>query len=293
MTISLDGELWIPVEVTMLGRGRFLEAWRKGAEQWSSYAAEPAKRGFHVTRAAQEIYRPVGLRETDLGLQYGSRAAIRSAFTAEMDRLIRQVVHRCAVAAAEHGLPRDYNRLGVAYARFGRYRQARSAFSKALSADPGYLSSRVNLANVFYLQGEYEEALSVYREALSIADDRGGGDSLRPTLLLSIARCHYQLEHYGRAQEYYVQASEADPAAAENHAYLASAGSGGHREAADTAAVPEGSDKEAREVAVDSARGSSGGTEEGAAGGSGESGRAAGSRDLRYDVTFVEEEANL
>jgi tetratricopeptide (TPR) repeat protein len=276
MTIGLDGELWVPVEVTMLGRGRFLEAWRKGAEQWNSYAGKPGKRGFHVTRAAQELYRPVGLRETDLGLQYGSRETIRSAFNAEMDRLIGQVVRRYADAAAESGRPQDYNRLGVAYARFGRYRQARSAFGKALSAASGYLSARVNLANVLYLQGEYEKALSAYRRALAVLDERGDGGSLRSTLLLSIARSHYQLESYGKAQEYYVQAADMAPAAAKEHAYLASAGPGGSIE-----------DSGAKVAATGPARDGGGGAD---SSGRAESGRAAGGRDLRYEVTFVEEE---
>ncbi|MDA3941602.1 MAG: hypothetical protein PF693_20225 [Spirochaetia bacterium] len=34
MTISIDGELWVPVEITMIGKTGFLEAWRKGVEEW-------------------------------------------------------------------------------------------------------------------------------------------------------------------------------------------------------------------------------------------------------------------
>jgi hypothetical protein len=73
LSIPYNGTLWIPVEVTLIGRRGFLEAWRQGAEEYARYEGQADKRGFHPTAAAQEVYRPVGLRETDLGLQYGSR----------------------------------------------------------------------------------------------------------------------------------------------------------------------------------------------------------------------------
>ncbi|GAH68908.1 unnamed protein product, partial [marine sediment metagenome] len=33
----LEGQLWVPVEITMIGKTGFLEAWRKGIEEWSAY----------------------------------------------------------------------------------------------------------------------------------------------------------------------------------------------------------------------------------------------------------------
>jgi len=50
MTISIDGELWVPVEITMIGKTGFLEAWRTGIEEWTRYDNEASVRAFYKTR---------------------------------------------------------------------------------------------------------------------------------------------------------------------------------------------------------------------------------------------------
>ena len=260
MTINVDGELWVPVEITMIGRTGFLEAWRKGAEEWNAYGETPKKRGFYITRNAQEIYRPVGLRETDLGLQYGEREDIIEGFNNDMDRLITQVVKEYVRAAEEGGRARDWNKLGIVYAQFMRYGQADRAFSKALRTDRNYVGAMINRANVLFLQEEYEQALNAYEEALAAIEERQQGGTARGTshlmkLLLNISRTYYQLTRYDRAQEYFARAEELDPASVEEYSYLASAGGAAGTE-----------DRE------------------------GETARAAEDRDVRWGVLFVEGE---
>ena len=50
MTINLDGEFWVPVEITMIGQTGFLEAWRKGLEEWREHEGSPEKRQLLRTR---------------------------------------------------------------------------------------------------------------------------------------------------------------------------------------------------------------------------------------------------
>ena len=35
MTLNIDGELWIPVEITLIGEADFLTAWRTGVEEYT------------------------------------------------------------------------------------------------------------------------------------------------------------------------------------------------------------------------------------------------------------------
>ena len=224
MTISLDGELWIPVEITMIGRSSFPEAWRKGSEEWNAYEVTPEKRGFYITRKAQELYRPVGLRETDLGLQYGDKESITNAFDRDMDTLIQQVVSEYRKTAEEQERARDWNKLGIAYASFLRYTQSDKAFSRALEINPEYSSALINRGNVLFLQKKYDQALNSFREALAEAENRQRtGSSGFIKLLLNISRTYYQLKEYDRAQEFFVRAERRDPEAAEEYSYLASA----------------------------------------------------------------------
>ncbi|RKX94217.1 MAG: hypothetical protein DRP59_00740 [Spirochaetes bacterium] len=69
MSLSIDGTLWVPVEITLIGTDTFLNAWRTGIDEFSVLAQNPEKRNFIRTRDAQKVFSPAGLKETDPGLQ--------------------------------------------------------------------------------------------------------------------------------------------------------------------------------------------------------------------------------
>jgi hypothetical protein len=222
MTIGLEGELWVPVEITLIGKTTFLDAWRKGIEEWSAYDASPGKRGFFLTRASQEMYRPVGLKETDLGLQYGSREAILKGFLQDRDRLLERVVQEYAQAAQQSGRKEDYNKLGIAYVQIQRYSPAEQAFRKALSLDGGYTMAQVNLGNLLFLGGQFPQALDAYRAASDQLEKKGkANDPLAMKLLINISRTYYQMERFAEAAEYFARASAVDAEKAKEYAYLA------------------------------------------------------------------------
>ena len=80
MTFDVNGELWIPVEMTMVGTSDFLSAWRKGVEEWSALANDTKDRQIYFTGTVQNVFSPVGLKEEDLGLQYGDTRKIADNF---------------------------------------------------------------------------------------------------------------------------------------------------------------------------------------------------------------------
>ena len=85
--INVDGELWGPVEITLIGKTGFLKACKKGADQWNAHEKTPENKMMYITSRAKEVYRPIGLTENDLGLQYGSGEAIAASFLKEIDTL--------------------------------------------------------------------------------------------------------------------------------------------------------------------------------------------------------------
>ena len=113
MTISQDGELWVPVEITLIGKTGFLEAWRKGMEEWTAHETPAREAGAVQTRRARSCIAPWGLKETDLGLQYGRTEAIVERFRKDLDRLIERMTADLVAAAKAQGRKKDYNRLGV------------------------------------------------------------------------------------------------------------------------------------------------------------------------------------
>ena len=227
MTIDLGGELWVPVEITLIGRENFMTAWRTGIEEFTAYGDRPEDRAITVIRKAQETYRPVMLTETDLGLQYGEELAIFKKFSGELDRLVSLVLESFENTAREKGTKGSYNQLGIAAAQFGEYTKAEQAFNTALSLDRNYLPSKINLGNVFFMKEEYQNALRLLHSVEAEYEDRGRTDSVSyHKVVLNLSRSYYELENYDLAAEYSKKLQELNPELAEQFSYLSSGESG-------------------------------------------------------------------
>lgn len=232
LTISLDGELWVPVEITMIGKSGFLDAWRKGAEEWTAYEEEPARRNFYRTAEAQLTYRPVGLKSADLGLQYGDRERIAEGFSADISAVSDDLISDYKLLAEQENRAKYWNRLGIAYARFNRYREAEKAFGRAINLNGDYLGAKVNTANLQYLRKDYPGALNSYLSALATAEEFGKQRML-PRLLLNISRTYHQLKDFEHSGEYYARTEKLSPETVEQYAYLSKSGGAGSSRASE------------------------------------------------------------
>jgi hypothetical protein len=232
MMLNIEGNLWVPVEITLLGKDDFLAAWRIGMEQYRALDDQPDLRGFYFTRKAQQTYWPVGLRETDLGLQYGSSENIVSGFESSIEKLTDVVLQSYLEAAQKSGNKRDYNRLGIVSAQFGRYEQAEKAFNTALSLDRNYLFSHINMGTLYFLKEEYQAALKSFHwaeEKLLETGKKASPNYL--TVLLNISRSYYELENYDRSSDYFEKVTSIDPEKADSFSYLGSTDAAGGRAA--------------------------------------------------------------
>jgi hypothetical protein len=222
MSLAVKGELWVPVEITLIGKTGFLEAWRKGIEEWTAHDASPEKRAFNSTRDAQELFRPVGLKEADLGLQYGSRESVQKGFLQDRDKIAERFVYEYSTLALQTGKKEDYNKFGIVSAQFLQYAAAEQAFRKALSIDPGFTGAQVNIGNLLFLRGQYPPALEAYRSAYDQVLKKALPSSASSMkLLINISRTYYQMAKYTEAQDFFAKASAMDPAKAKEYSYLA------------------------------------------------------------------------
>ena len=225
MTLSINGKLRIPVEITLIGTESFLDAWRTGIEEFRAFDNDPDNQGLYFTKKAQEIYRPVGLRETDLGLQYGSKANIATNFKNTIESLVDLIIKNYSETAAKTGNKRIYNRLGIIAAKYGRYAQAQKAFNQALSMDRNYLNPIINLGSVFFLKEEYLNALRGFHTAEERLLKTGRQKSKTYiNVLLNISKCYYELENYEKAAAYFAKASSLKPSLKKKYSYLKKAG---------------------------------------------------------------------
>ena len=220
-TLNIDGDIWVPVEITMIGSTGFANAWKVGAEEFMKYEDSPEKRGLYRTREAQDIYRPVGLKETDLGLQYGEKAVIARVVSTETTTLVNSIIDSYDQEARRKDSKSAYNQLGTICAQFGQYNRAEQAFNYALALDRNYLPSKMNLANVFFLKGQYQNALRLYHNVEQDYLTRNRTTSTAyARVLLNLARSYYELENYDKSGEYAGQLRDLNPDLLRDYSYL-------------------------------------------------------------------------
>jgi tetratricopeptide (TPR) repeat protein len=220
LLLAFEGQLWVPVEITMLGTDDFAAAWRRGAEEWNGNASQD--RSFYRTREAQQTYRPVQLQETDLGLQYGESDRMVDLFRDEKDSHIQQIIDSFSDEAQEQDNKRSYNDLGIIAAKFEKYSQAEAAFTRSISLDRNYTSPQVNLGNVYLLQERYFDAIEMYTSSEKILIDRRRKDSdLHLRIVLGLSRAYYELENYNKAIELYEYVNSINAELAAEYSYLA------------------------------------------------------------------------
>lgn len=225
MFLDVGGELWVLVEITLIGSADFLKAWNVGVTEFRKYDGDTKARGFFPVAEAQELYRPVPLRETDLGLQYGDDSALQARFAADMDRLAATILSPGADKARASGLARDWNAYGAAAAQLGALGQARSAFEQSLKIDPSNASARINMGSVLYLERKYTDALAAFEAARRSLESKGtGSKTIRANVLINLAKTHHALGNYDQAGASYRDASALSPELASRFDYLASAG---------------------------------------------------------------------
>ncbi|MBN2532640.1 MAG: hypothetical protein JXB88_07105 [Spirochaetales bacterium] len=159
MTLSSNNELWVPVEITLLGKEDFLTAWKKGIEE---YYLNSGKAHFYTTKDAHNRFRPVSLKEEDLGLQYGAAHNIINSFTKDMDKLKDAIIRYYRDTTESSGQKEDYNLLGIVCGEWDMYENAENAFMKALEIDPDYYDVQINHGVIYYSKGEYQKAVDYF-----------------------------------------------------------------------------------------------------------------------------------
>lgn len=221
-----DGTVWIPVETTLLEED-FLQAWSIGAKQWRTYFPEK-QTGFFETKDAWIKYQPVAFSVSQIELGMPQRDAVVSRVRQELDAFISREIYpreQKLLARINSGQndPRSMNKLGVLYARYGQYSEARGWFEK--SADNyAHVPALINLANIHYINGDYGRARDRYEEAIE-------QNSQSASALLGLARVEHELENFGSAREAYDRLASVSPDIAEKYSYLRSSDPGAERAA--------------------------------------------------------------
>jgi len=213
--IFLEDKTWLPVEVTELDGG-FLVAWQLGAREWREHR-ESGEAHLYPVHAAWELYPPVGLPAGGSGFDPPAPEEVLGLYNEELIAFVQQElepkVEECQRRIAASGNhPKEINTLGVLYARYGLFEEAKDEFHRVLESSE-YVPALVNLGNIYFLEEDYDSALLYFDRAHAV-------NPTSANVLLCLARTHYQLELYEKTREYYTRLKEVKPDLAGRFAYL-------------------------------------------------------------------------
>lgn len=224
------GTVYIPVETTMFGSG-FNAAWAEGARQWR-LAGTAAK--LIPVHEAWKTYEAVGFRDEAPSFAYPQAKLVLASYRGELDRFVSdeltpQVARLQDAIRREGASSKNMNRLGVLYARYGKYDEAEAAFGKIVKKDD-YLPAMLNLANLSLIKGDPKSASSWFSRALK-------KDPANKSALSGAAKTSSELGDEAAVKRYLVSLAALDPAAAAQLEGLASSAPVARAAAADEVLV--------------------------------------------------------
>jgi tetratricopeptide (TPR) repeat protein len=163
--ISHKGTLWIPVETTLINKA-FFESWTTAAEEFNQAVSDGQRVSVIELKEAWKSYGALSMSNPDKVWKIDS---LMKAVAQELTKVKTDIDvswERSIKAIEESGSksPEDQNKLGILYARSGKYSQATTIFRKLMNKtkNPQTMS---NYACAEILNGDENKALTMLNKA--------------------------------------------------------------------------------------------------------------------------------
>lgn len=201
----IDGKVWVPIEATLIAAS-FTEAWAEGARKYHLYGKQ-AKIKIMPLAQAWQTYPPVTLPPADFVVDIPSKEVLGAKIEKEWEilsvkALERQVRPYRMMLALDPTNTQAKMQIAIVYAQSGLYNRAVTELKSILAADDENLAIINNIGNIYYLQHKYNEALSMYENALNIETNAD--------IMVNISMTYYKLGDALKAKSMFAQATEAD-----------------------------------------------------------------------------------
>ena len=172
-----DGRVWIPLEATMINTS-FIEAWAEGARKYHNALASN-NLGIIDLSEAWKQYKPVTLRKASYNVDLPEEKRTRSLVAEAQKVLLAKSIDRLILPyqAMVANNPRNIDarlQIAILYARFGLHEDAEIAFDALNELAPDNSAVQTNQGNLFFLQENYDSAISKYKQATNLDDSDGG-----------------------------------------------------------------------------------------------------------------------
>lgn len=217
LLVIRDGEVWIPLEVTMVS-GSFSEAWGEGARKYYENLAGKTLTVIPLRQAWQE-YQPVTLKPAVYELKLPETEKVLAKVQREQKILLEKGLARLvepfrAIAAYDPDNGQARMQIAIIYARYGLYDKAFEEFEALLGQNPNNSAVFNNRGNIYYAKGEFDRANEAYAQAERLDPSDAG-------IKLNLALAAYQQGKMSVALKKFKQAARLNKALETEYATFA------------------------------------------------------------------------
>ena len=207
-----EGRVWIPVETTMFGF-TFADAWRNGVAEYKRLKPRQLVDEVYVQKWLQ-VYKPAALSPAQISLP--EVAALDSLLEKDLQFFDDRVDQIALSSAVSLETPEGAYDAGAAYMRVDHLEKASAMFERVLSMDPDHADALNATGVVLTRQGDFDGALTFYRESLQIAENNG--------VRMNIALTYYLKGEREKADRLFEEVVATDDSYMELFDFLASVG---------------------------------------------------------------------
>ena len=206
MYVIHEGKLWIPVEVTVVGKS-FIKAWELGASEYYKWKGK----GLNILdiHNSWNTFKPATLPSSTLRVADITSGDIEKKFPGDYMSVLKissRTKTRRYLQAIEKN-PADMEahlQMGIILAKIGDRNEAMKYFDKVLASEPKNAAALNNRGNVLMLNEKYAEAQKAYIAAnLASPDD--------PYILVNLAKSYKAVNDTKKAKAAFVKAQKLDP----------------------------------------------------------------------------------
>ncbi|MDO8262664.1 MAG: tetratricopeptide repeat protein [Gallionella sp.] len=206
MYVIHDGKLWIPVEVTVVGKP-FIKAWELGASNYYKWK----DKGLTIldVHNSWNTYKPATLPGSTLKTMDVTSGDIEKKFPGDYMSMLkissRTKTRRYLQAIEQNPADMDAHlQMGIILAKLGDREEAMKYFDKILSSEPKNAAALNNRGNVLMLNEKYAEAQKAYLAATQASP----GD---PYIWVNLAKSYKAVNDTKKAKAAFVKAQGLDP----------------------------------------------------------------------------------
>ncbi len=216
MYVIHEGKLWIPVEVTSVGKP-FIKAWETGAANYYKWKGKGlAIRDMHDSWGT---YKPATLPNTSFKTRELTAKDIEKKFPGDYMSLLKissRTQTRRYLQALEQD-PSDMDahlQIGIILAKIGDRKEAMKYFDKVLGKEPKNAAALNNRGNIFMLNKKYPEAQKAYLAATQASPEDAH-------IWVNLAKSYKVVNNTKKAKAAFIKAQRLDPSVKSKHKALA------------------------------------------------------------------------